>query len=138
VTAELLEPPINVIRLSLHPQGLAPRIVNFAEWAGHLLHRLRQQVEATADPQLAMLLREMNGYVSGHGHEPVDRDVQTAVLIPLRLSTPAGVLSLFTTTMVFGSPVNVTLAELAIELFFPMDAKTAERVRELTGAAESR
>jgi transcriptional regulator with XRE-family HTH domain len=137
VAAELLEPPINVMRLSLHPQGLAPRIVNFAEWAGHLLHRLRQQVEATADPELAMLLKEMNGYVSGPGHEPVDRDVQTAVLIPLKLSTQAGVISLFTTTMVFGSPVDVTLAELAIELFFPMDAETAERVRELNGATQS-
>jgi len=135
VAAELLEPPINVMRLSLHPQGLAPRIVNFAEWAAHLLHRLRQQVEATADAELTMLLREMNGYVCDHGCEPVDAEVQATVLIPLRLSTQAGVLSLFTTTMVFGSPVDVTLAELAIELFFPMDSETAERVRQLNGVA---
>ena len=137
VAAELLGPPINVMRLSLHPQGLAPRIVNFAEWAGHLLYRLRQQVEATADAELALLLREMNGYVSDHGHEPVSAEGHTAVLIPLRLATPAGVLSLFTTTMVFGSPVDVTLAELAIELFFPMDSETAARVHELNSAAQN-
>ncbi|HEX6039745.1 helix-turn-helix transcriptional regulator [Longimicrobium sp.] len=130
----LLAPPANVLRLSLHPEGLAGRIVNLAQWRAHLLDRLRQQVEASADPVLADLLEELSAY-------PVARSTRIApdappvghpsVFVPLELATPAGVLTFISTTTVFGTPVDVTVAELALECFFPADAATAERMRAL-------
>jgi transcriptional regulator with XRE-family HTH domain len=119
----------NAMRLALHPRGLAPRIENLAEWRAHLLARLAKQVASSADPVLADLLREVSGYPGGdarHGHDRLDQ----AVLVPLRLRSPLGVLSLFSTVTVFGTPVDVTLSELAIEQFFPADAATAEAVRK--------
>jgi transcriptional regulator with XRE-family HTH domain len=120
VAAELLQPPINVMRLSLHPSGLAPRIANLAEWRAHLLMRLRRQIELTADPALADLLQEVQAYPAPDVQHPVDY----AVAVPFRFQTPAGVLSFFSTTTVFGTPVDVTLSELAIESFFPADPET--------------
>ena len=123
--ADLLAPPVNVLRLSLHPRGLASRIVNFGEWRAHLLARLHAQVVASADPVLAALLRELADY-------PVPPDADAApphdtggIAVPLRLRTAAGVLNLLSTTTVFGTPVDITLAELALETFFPADEATA-------------
>ncbi len=131
--AELLEPPVNVLRLSLHPKGIAPLIANLAEWRAHILERLERQVAATADRLLAELLAELSGYpvVEGAGsrHEIGD------VLIPLRLASPVGELSFLSTTMVFGTPMDVTLSELAIESFFPADEVTGERLRSLAAIA---
>jgi transcriptional regulator with XRE-family HTH domain len=127
IAPELLEPPVNVLRLSLHPDGLAPRIANLAEWRAHLLFRLRRQVELTGDSTLAALLREASAYPA----PPAPEVPEHSVLVPFRIRTPAGVLSFFSTTTVFGSPVDVTLAELAIESFFPADAATADTVRRL-------
>jgi transcriptional regulator with XRE-family HTH domain len=129
VAPEILAAPLNVLRLSLHPQGLAPRIENLAEWRAHLLHRLRRQVDLTADPGLVELERELLSY-------PAPRDAAQAgsgdgILVPLRIRTSVGVFSFFSTTMVFGTPVDVTLSELAIESFFPSDDATAELVRSL-------
>jgi len=131
VAPELLGPPVNVMRLSLHPHGLAPRIVNLAQWRAHLVVRLHQQIEASADPALQELLRELLDYpVPGasraHDHHGSNAD---AIVVPLQLATPAGVLSFFGTTTIFGTPVDVTLSELAIESFFPADAATAEALR---------
>jgi hypothetical protein len=125
----LLQPPINVLRLSLHPEGLAPRIANLAEWRAHLLMRLRRQVELTADDQLIALTAELRGY-------PSPASTGTAadyggVAVPLRLVTPTGVLSFLSATTVFGTPVDVTLSELALETFFPADAATADALRRL-------
>jgi transcriptional regulator with XRE-family HTH domain len=134
VAAELLEPPVNVLRLSLHPKGLAPRIVNLAEWRGHLLGRLRRQVELTADAGLIELLEEVLAYA--RPGTTTDRQPAFAqaseMVIPLRLQIAAGVVSFISTTMVFGTPLEVTLSELALESFFPADAETAAIVGKLT------
>jgi transcriptional regulator with XRE-family HTH domain len=122
VRPELMRAPVNALRLTLHPEGLAPRIVNLAEWRAHLLARLRRQIELSADPALAALLRELSGYPA----PPEAPASAPAVLVPFRIAHPsAGPLSFFSTTTVFGTPLDITLSELAIESFFPADAATA-------------
>jgi len=124
--AALLEPPVNVLRLSLHPDGMAPRIANLAEWRAHLLDRLNRDIESTAAPALIALREELRGYPSPPpGPQPDTR----AILVPLRLRVRDTVLSLFSTTTVFGTPRDVTLSELAIESFYPADAATAAFLR---------
>ena len=128
----LLQAPVNVLRLSLHPQGLASRIVNLSQWRTHLLARLRQQVETSADPVLLALLEELRAY-------PAPKPTTSSTLpgahldvaAPLQLTSPVGLLSFISTTTVFGTPVDVTLSELAVESFFPADSSTAERLRQL-------
>jgi transcriptional regulator with XRE-family HTH domain len=123
----LLKPPVNVLRLSLHPDGLSSRIANLAEWRGHLLERLRRQVESTADPGLVDLLRELKSYPALHSTPPARPQADHAgVVVPLHLETEAGILSFISTTTVFGTPVDITLSELALEAFFPADSRTAE------------
>ena len=118
-----------MLRLSLHPKGLAPRIANLPEWRAHLLMRLRQQIDVTADGELIKLLDELSAYPApGGGKAPratLNEDY-AGVVVPLRFVTDAGMLSFFSTTTIFGTPVDVTLSELAIESFFPADAATAE------------
>jgi transcriptional regulator with XRE-family HTH domain len=126
----LLRPPVNVLRLSLHPQGLAPRTANLGEW--HILARLRRQIDISGDPVLVRLLRELRDYPGSDEAHGVDRDA-TAVAVPFRLIMDAGVLSFFSTTTVFGTPVDITLSELAVEAFFPADQQTAEALRRLAG-----
>ena len=126
-SAALLASPVNVLRLSLHPEGLAPRIDNLAEWRAHLLARLRRQVEVSADPVLAALLEELRRYPSPRVPPPAVE--ASAIVVPFRLRTEAGVLSFLSTTTVFGTPVDVTLSELAVEAFLPADAATAEALR---------
>jgi transcriptional regulator with XRE-family HTH domain len=128
VAAELLALPVNGLRLSLHPAGLAPRIANLAEWRSHLLHRLRQQIELTADPELLALQREVSGYPSAAASLGPQSDW---IVVPLRIRTRAGLLSFLSTTMVFGTPLDITLSELAIEAFFPADPATIAIVRGL-------
>ena len=138
VLPELLEPPINALRLSLHPQGLAPRVVNFHEWRAHLLAVTRQRVDLTGDQVLAALLREVSSYpVAASKTMTRVPDNDPAFVMPFKIVTPAGLLSFFSTTTVFGTPVDVTLSELALELFFPADAETAEIVHRLAGKTAS-
>ena len=127
VDRSLLEPTANVLRLSLHPRGLAPRIKNLRAWREHLLSRLRHQIEATADRELASLLEELTAYPVSEAAAAAPDIVRgfTDVAIPLELETKAGVLRLLSTTTVFGTPLDVTLSEIAIEAFFPADAETA-------------
>lgn len=128
VADHLLQRPINGLRLTLHPQGLAPRIANLAEWRAHLLARLRRQIEVTADGALCDLLRELAGYAapeSEHSHPAAN---EAAVAVPFRIHTEAGLLSFFSMTTIFGTPVDITLAELALEFFLPADAATVEAV----------
>lgn len=130
---EMLVPPLNVLRLSLHPQGLAPRIVNLAQWRAHLLHRLGQQIKTSGDTVLAALAQELRGYAVPDGEiEPAPID--GGVYIPLQLHSPLGVLSFISTVTVFGTPNDITLSELALETFFPADAATLRALRELGDA----
>jgi transcriptional regulator with XRE-family HTH domain len=129
--ASLLAPPVNVLRLSLHPDGLAPRIVNLAQWRAHLVERLRRQVAASADITLAGLLDELATYPAP-GDPPDTLDAAGGVAVPLALRAPDGsVLSFISTTTVFGTPVDITLSELALEIFFPADDATAQALRRL-------
>ena len=123
---DLLRPPINGLRLTLHPQGMAPRIANLAEWRGHILSRLEQQIDITASPELIALRRELLSYPAPP--EAPDMMADHAVAIPFKVRTSLGVLSFFSTTTVFGTPVDVTLSELALELFFPADEATVHAV----------
>lgn len=134
---ELLQPPVNVLRLSLHPEGLAPRIVNLAEWRAHLFLRLRRQIDITADPVLADLLAELLKYPAPSDSNAHETRVQAEVAVPLRLATDAGVLSFISTTTVFGTPVDILLSELALESFFPADAATTAVLQAMAAARAS-
>ena len=133
VDPALLEPPLNVVRLSLHPRGLGPRIVNLAEWHAHIVERLRRQAELTADPGLIALIEEIRGYPVPPASDRRLEDYGD-VVIPLQLMVGDDLLSLFTTTTVFGTPVDVTLAELTLETFFPADPATAAFLRNAHAA----
>jgi len=134
VAASLLAAPANVLRIGLHPEGLAPRIANFGEWREQLLARLAREVELTADVGLKALLDELTAYPAP-ARSPPQRDGRpasfAAVAIPLELETAAGRLAFISTTTVFGTAVDVTVAELTIETFFPADTATAEAMRRL-------
>ena len=134
VDPELLAEPINVMRLALHPKGLAPRIANLAEWRAHALERLRRQVELTADAGLMALLEEIRDYPAPPAADRRPEDYG-GVAVPFQLMIGDRVLSFFTTTTVFGTPVDITLAELTLETFFPADAETAEALRAAHAAA---
>jgi transcriptional regulator with XRE-family HTH domain len=128
ISPDLLAPPLNVMRLSFHPRGLAPRTVNLAEWCGHLLERLHRQCEATADPELIKLYHELKTYPIPARSAPLAADT---VAIPFRMRFGDDVLSFISTTMIFGTPVDITLSELAVETFFPADDLTADRMRAM-------
>lgn len=135
--ASLLQGPVNVLRLSLHPQGLAPRIVNLAQWRAHVFERLRQQVQATGDAILAALLDELRGFPLPPGADDTTLEGELpGVVMPLKYRSPAGVLSFISTTTVFGTPVDVTLQELALETFFPADAFTGDVLRALASTLQ--
>ncbi|MGH2968860.1 MAG: helix-turn-helix domain-containing protein [Solirubrobacteraceae bacterium] len=130
VAPELLEPPANVLRISLHPEGLAPRIANLAEWRAHLLDRLRREVAATADARLAALREEVAAYPSPAAPAP-ELPARGAIAVPLRLRAGDGELTFFSTVATFGTAIDVTVAELSIEAFFPADAATAAALRDV-------
>lgn len=129
----LLEPPINVLRLSLHPEGLAPHIVNLADWKRHIIERLRHQVAESGDPALGKLVEELRGYPAPASKTPAPATGEIPIAVPMILNSRVGPLSFLSTTTVFGTPAEVTLSELAIETFFPADAETGERLRKLSG-----
>ncbi len=118
----LLEPPVNVLRLSLHPDGMAPRIANLPEWRAHLLTRLHRQAENTGDQRLTDLHDELKAYPGGESEKPPEA---TDVVVPLRYRSNKEVLSFLSITAVVGTPMDVTVEELAIESFYPADDTTA-------------
>lgn len=137
VSEELLAPPINVVRLSLHPDGIAGRIENYQQWREHFVDRLRRQVEASADPVLNDLLTEVNAYPFPVAADEVSETQDLGgVAIPFRLKTDHGTLSTYTTTTIFGTPVDITLQELAIETFFPADTYTANILQDYARSLE--
>lgn len=131
----LLQAPVNVLRLSLHPQGLAPKIVNLQQWRNHIFERLRQQIAATADTGLVELLEELQAMpLPDQTGDPQDVQMEgehIGIVVPLKFRTPAGVLSFISTTTIFGTPVDVTLQELAMETFFPADDFTLQALRSM-------
>jgi transcriptional regulator with XRE-family HTH domain len=137
VSPELLRPPVNAVRLTLHPLGLAPRIVNHAEWRGHVITVLRQQIEARADPGVQALLAEIMAYPSPSGKGALERaEGPQRYATPLQIATSAGVVSFFNTITIFGTPADVTLSELALEMLFPADAETVTIVSALNAEAD--
>ncbi|HVV43332.1 MAG TPA: helix-turn-helix transcriptional regulator [Nitrobacter sp.] len=131
VPERLLGQPFNVLRLSFHPEGLAARTVNLAEWCAHLLERLHRQCEATADPELIALYNDLKAFPIPARKGPLATD---SVAVPFRMRLGDDVLSFISTTMVFGTPVDITLSELALETFFPADELTAARMRAIAAA----
>ncbi|QEN87549.1 helix-turn-helix transcriptional regulator [Labrys sp. KNU-23] len=121
----LLEPPVNVLRLSLHPEGLAPHTANLPEWRDHLLDRLRQQIAISGDEILARLLDELSAYPVPASRGKPRADLG-GIVVPFELRTPQGLMCFFSTTTVFGTPVDITLSELALECFYPANAETTE------------
>lgn len=132
VAPALLVPPVNVLRIALHPEGLAPQIVNLGEWRDHILHRLDLQIEASADAGLVALREELGGYAVEANDNRGDH--VSGIAVPLVLDTVAGRISFVSTVTIFGTPVDITLSELAIEAFFPADAESAALLQQLAAA----
>jgi hypothetical protein len=130
VDEALLTPPVNALRLTLHPKGLAPRIENLAQWRAHLLARVARDFDLTADPLLDELLKELRSYDGRESEEHAELH-HPEIVVPLKLRTDAGVLSCFSTTTVFGTATEVTLSELVLEAFYPADEQSAEMLRKM-------
>jgi transcriptional regulator with XRE-family HTH domain len=135
--AHLLEPPVNVLRLSLHPEGLAPRIVNLGEWRAHILDGLGRSALASGDPALVTLHDELAGYPGGDGGPAADLDAG-AIAVPLRIRAGDRELSFISTATAFGTAIDITLSELRIESFFPADEVTARALGQPQNAISSR
>src|SRR3954447_17659773 len=120
----LLEPPVNVLRLSLHPDGMAPRIRNLAQWRAHVLHRLAREVRLSGDPGLAALHRELSLLPGGTDPRPPD-----GVAVPLRIRAGDAELGFLSTVTTFGTAIDLTAAEVSIEAFLPADERTAAHAR---------
>jgi MmyB-like transcription regulator ligand binding domain len=130
VAPDLLEPPVNALRATLHPRGLAPRIVNFGEWSAHVLHRVRRQITLTGDAELATLYDELAAYPEVvTGSPPPETIAFTDIVLPVTVLVGGRELSFFSTMTTFGSPVDITLAELALEAFYPANRETAVALR---------
>jgi transcriptional regulator with XRE-family HTH domain len=135
VDPRLLDGPVNVLRLSLHPDGLGGRVVDLATFSGHVLSRLRRQAAMTGDPVLVALHDELARYPGVETSEAFTE--HPGVVLPFAVETPVGVLSFFTTLATFGTASDVTLSELMVEQFFPADDATDRAVRDLAAAAGS-
>jgi hypothetical protein len=126
VDPELLQPPVNALRMALHPRGLAPRIINLAAWSGHLLRRLEHQVLVTGDASLAALAEEVRSYPGVAGPSGLDAGGEDRVVVPLQIRGDGVDLCLLNMVATFGTAVDVTAEELVIESFYPADEVTAE------------
>jgi transcriptional regulator with XRE-family HTH domain len=134
VAPALVTPPVNVLRVALHPEGLAPRILNFGEWSEHLVSRLHREATASGDPALATLERELLALPGVRGALGTHTERLPQLYVPLILQGPDGSeLRFFSTIATFGTALDVTLSELKIESFFPADESTAEQLRALSG-----
>lgn len=124
VDPALLAPPANVLRASLHPRGMAPWIINLDEWRAHLLGRLRRQFEATGDEALGDLYEELRAYPGERSGDASMHGEAEGVVVPLRYRCDDQELRFFSTVATFGTPLDVTVAEIVIESFFPADDAT--------------
>ena len=138
IDADLLGPPLNVLRVALHPRGLASRMRNRSAWSAHVLHRLRRQAQASGDAVLHALHDELRALASPEDERddapPADDPYAGAVALPLQIDTPLGLLSFVGTITVFGAPHDIQLSELALETFLPADAATAQALRQMLAA----
>lgn len=137
VADHLVAGAVNVLRVSLHPDGLASRVVNFHEWRSHIFKRLSHEIDVSADPQLAALLDELKSYpVPGAVRTPKKSEGgdHADIAVPLILTSERGPLSFLSTTTVFGTATDVTLSEVTIEAFFPADMETAKVMAEMVAA----
>jgi transcriptional regulator with XRE-family HTH domain len=132
VAPELLEPPANALRATLHARGMAPRIANFDEWSAHLVHRLNREIALTRDPEMEALLAEVLTYPGVRGEAPAaDAAAAGRIALPLQFRVGDRLLSFFSTVTTFGTAADVTLAELSLEAFYPADSATAAAVRAM-------
>lgn len=131
----LLQGDINVLRLSLHPEGLAPRILNLPEWRSHLLTRLDHDIRQSADAQIVALRDEIAAFPCSTSRTPAKSDParEGRIAVPLRLKSDDGALAFLSTTTVFGTATDVTLSEVTIEAFFPADERTAKAMAGMIG-----
>lgn len=135
VDPSLLQPPMNVLRLSLHPRGLAPKIVNLAQWRAHLFERLSRQIAASAEPALIDLLGELRNLPTPENEsEDYLQGEHLGVAMPLKFRSPSGILSFIGTTTIFGSPLDITLQEIAMETLFPSDEFTLQALQSVAVA----
>jgi transcriptional regulator with XRE-family HTH domain len=130
VALDLFEPPANALRVTLHPRGMAPQILNLEQWSAHLMHRLRRQAALTADPELDRLYDELATYPGVCLEAPADTDSGHDILLPLRVRVAERELAFFSTVSTFGTAVDITLDELIIEAFYPANAATASHLLE--------
>jgi transcriptional regulator with XRE-family HTH domain len=129
VAPELLEPPVNVLRLCLHPRGLAPRIVNLDEWVDHVVSGLDRQHDLFPDRELEDLRNEMIEYARFAGCEPKTHIGPGRLAVPMHLRVPEGSVRLLVTIATFGTALDATLSELTIETFLPAEPRTAAILR---------
>ena len=129
VAPELRTPPVNVMRLSLHPRGVASRIINLVQWRAHLLGRLRREIAQTADAELVELYTEVRGYQPHLESTLVESPGAGEVVVPLRFRADDQELVFFSMVAAFGTPLDITVEELALELFFPANSSTADALR---------
>jgi MmyB-like transcription regulator ligand binding domain len=134
VAPELLEPPANILRVALHPNGLAPFTVNFAEWSSRILHRLRQRALLSNEPGLELLYEELRAYPNVTEELPAPRVAAAEILLPLRLRKGEDELNLLSTITTFETATDITLAGLAIEAFYPADDQTAAALLHDSGS----
>ena len=134
VAPPLLEPPANGLRITLHPEGMAPRILNFAEWSSHMIRRLRRRAAITADSELERLYEEVKEYPRVALDSPTAESEASEIVLPLRMRHEARELAFLSTISTFGSAHDITLAELSIEAFYPANARTANRLLADIGA----
>ena len=141
IDPSLFEPPVNVLRLTLHPGGLAPRLANYHEWRSHVLDKLHHQITRTGDPVLAELRQELRSYPapSGSGLATASSSLDQQchrIVVPFQLRTDGGTLSFFSTTTIFGTPIDITLSELSLESFYPADSATATALQKAADARQ--
>jgi transcriptional regulator with XRE-family HTH domain len=135
----LLRPPVNVLRLTLSPLGLGTRLANYQQWRSHVLDKLAGQIRASADPVLVNLRNELLAYPLPPGPvdppEPPAHEDWHKLVVPFQLRTETGILSFYSTTTIFGTPIDITLSEISLESFYPADTATIDAMRNV--AAEN-
>jgi transcriptional regulator with XRE-family HTH domain len=134
VAPEQLAPPVNALRLALHPDGVAPKILNLGEWRAHLLSRLKRQVASTHDPQLATLLTELRSYPG----DEVELHAPDDIIVPLRIDHDGGELRFMSIVTTFGTPLDAALQDLSVEAFLPADEATSARLSKWRSRSSSR